>query len=140
MESGQKPLTVFLIIPLSFLLQLEQTSWGSLDTESPLRVRVDMSRLGSREDILELLPARGRHVRYVLSRGNERGIFQIRRRDGASFLHVLRGRAVPGLYTLEITSVPQEKGMEQLDGSREDSYLPGEPEEALRVRLWVHLY
>lgn len=147
MELRQKLLTVILIIPLShskhsFLLQLEQMSWGSLDTESPLKVRVDMSRLGSREHILELLPALRRHVRYVISHGNEHGTFQIRLRDGTSYLHAVRGRAVPGLHALEITSMPlyQEKEMEQLESSHEDSYLGGELGEALRVRLWVHLY
>ncbi|XP_066038029.1 fibrillin-2 isoform X1 [Chamaea fasciata] len=121
---------------------LEQMSWGSLDTESPLRVRVDMSRLGSREHILELLPALRRRVCYVISHGNEHGTFQIRLRDGASYLYAVRGRAVPGLHALEITSVPlyEEKEMEQLEGSHEDSYLRGELGEALRVRLWVLLY
>lgn len=117
-------------------------SWGSLDTESPLKVRVDMSRLGSREHILELLPALRRRVRYIISQGNEHGTFQIRMRDGASYLHAVRGRAAPGLHALEITSVPlyEEKEMEQLENSQEDSDLRGELGEALRVRLWVHLY
>ncbi|NXQ28620.1 FBN2 protein, partial [Alaudala cheleensis] len=119
-----------------------QTSWGSLNTESPLKVRVDMSRLGNQEHILELLPALRRRVRYIISRGNEHGTFQMRLRDGASHLHALRGRAAPGLHALEISSVPlhQEKEMEQLESSHEDSSLRGELGEALRVRLWVHLY
>ncbi|RMC01268.1 hypothetical protein DUI87_22217 [Hirundo rustica rustica] len=122
--------------------ELEQLSWGSLDTESPLKVRVDMSRLGSREHILELLPALRRRVRYIISHGNEHGTFQMRLKDGSSYLHAVRGRAMPGLHALEITSMPlyEEKETEQLENSREDSNFQQELGEALRVRLWVHLY
>lgn len=149
MESRQKLLIILIIHLLcskhSSLLQLEQMSSGSLDMESPLKVRVNISGLDSREHILELLPAIAaltRRVRYVISRGNEDGTFQIRQRDGTSYLHTLRGRAAPGIHTLEITSVPlyKEKEMEQLEHSHEDNYLRGELGEALRVRLWVDLY
>ncbi|KAM4878543.1 LOW QUALITY PROTEIN: fibrillin-2 [Sylvia borin] len=121
---------------------VEQMSRGSLDTESPLKVRVDISRLGSQEHILELLPALRRRVRCIISHGNEHGTFQIHLRDGTSYLHALRGRAVPGLHALEITSMPlyEEKEREQLESSDGDSYLQGELGEALSMRLWVRLY
>lgn len=126
----------------SSLLQPEQVSWGSLDTESPLKVRVAMSRLGSREPILELLPALRRRARYAITRGNRRGTFRMLLRDGASHLHAVRGRAAPGLHALDITSValPEEKEMERLGSGREDGGLRGEKGEALRLRLWVRLY
>uniref|UniRef100_A0A8D2MZ83 FBN2 protein n=1 Tax=Zonotrichia albicollis TaxID=44394 RepID=A0A8D2MZ83_ZONAL len=119
-----------------------QVSWGSLDTESPLKVRVAMSRLGSREPILELLPALRRRARYAIARGNGRGTFRMLLRDGASRLHAIRGRAVPGLHALDITSValPEEKEVEQLESGHEDRGLRGEKGEALRLRLWVRLY
>lgn len=109
-------------------------SWGSLDTESPLKLSVAMSRLGQ-EPILELLPAlRRRHERYVISdSGGEHGTFQMVLRAGSSRLHAVRGRAAPGLHALEIASVP----VEQWESGPEDGHVPGEP---LRVRLWVLLH
>ncbi|KAF2981348.1 hypothetical protein EK904_013603 [Melospiza melodia maxima] len=119
-----------------------QVSWGSLGTESPLKVWVAMSRLGSREPILELLPALRRRARYAIAHGNGRGTFRMLLRDGASRLHAVRSRAAPGLHALDITSValPEEKEMEQLESGHEDGGLRGEKGEALRLRLWVRLY
>lgn len=139
MESRQE-LLITLIVPLScskhFSLQ-EPVSWGSVATESPLKVRVAMSRLGGREPILELLPALGRRVRYAIAGGNQRGTFRMILRDGASRLHAVRGRAARGLHALDITSaaLPEEK--ERPESGHEGSDPRGE---ALRVRLWVHLY
>ncbi|OWK59643.1 Fibrillin-2 [Lonchura striata] len=113
----------------------ERVSWGSL--ESPLKVRVAMSRLGGREPILELRPALGRRVRYAIARGSRRGTFWMLLRDGAGRLHAARGRAARGLHALDITStaVPEEDGRPQ--GGHGGGGARGE---ALRVRLWLHLY
>ena len=49
---------------------------------------------------------------------------------------------MPGMYTLEITSVPlyKKKELKELEDSNEDDYLLGELGEALRMRLQIQLY
>ncbi|XP_059690283.1 fibrillin-2 isoform X2 [Gavia stellata] len=124
---------------------IEQISLESLDMDSPLKMRVNISRLDNKEHILELMPAiepLTNHVRYVISRGNGDGIFRIHQRDGLSYLHTVKKKSVPGTHTLEITSIPLYKKMElkKLEDSNEDSYLLGELGEALRMRLSIDLY
>ncbi|OXB66901.1 hypothetical protein ASZ78_013562 [Callipepla squamata] len=124
---------------------IEQVSLESLDVESPLKMRVNISRLDNKERILELMPAiepLTNHVRYVISHGNDDGIFRIHQRDGLSYLHTAKKKSVPGTYTLEITSIPlyKKKELKKLEDSNEDNYLLGELGEALRMRLWLELY
>uniref|UniRef100_A0A8C3CZ55 Fibrillin-1 n=1 Tax=Cairina moschata TaxID=8855 RepID=A0A8C3CZ55_CAIMO len=122
-----------------------QISLESLDMDSPLKMRVNISRLDNKEHILELMPAiepLTNHVRYIISHGNDDGIFQIHQRDGLSYLHTAKKKSVPGTYTLEITSIPlyKKKELKKLEDSNEDNYLLGELGEALRMRLWLELY
>ncbi|NWU86044.1 FBN2 protein, partial [Onychorhynchus coronatus] len=124
---------------------MEQTKLGSLDMDSPVRIRVNISRLDHKEHILELLPAiepLTHHVRYVISRGNEDGIFRIHQRDGLSYLHTAKRKSVPGIHTLEITSIPlyKKKELKKLEESNEDNYLLGELGAVLRMRLWIDFY
>ncbi|XP_035165832.1 fibrillin-2 [Oxyura jamaicensis] len=124
---------------------IEQISLESLDMDSPLKMRVNISRLDNKEHILELMPAiepLTNHVRYIISHGNDDGVFQIHQRDGLSYLHTAKKKSVPGTYTLEITSIPlyKKKELKKLEDSNEDNYLLGELGEALRMRLWLELY
>ncbi|KAM9367882.1 fibrillin-2 [Phaethornis superciliosus] len=124
---------------------MEQISLGSLDTDSPLKMRVSISRIDNKKHILELMPAIEpliNHVRYIISYGNDDGIFQIHQRDGVSYLHTVKKKSVPGTHTLDITSIPlyKKKDLKKLKDSNEDNYLVGELGEALRMRLWIDLY
>ncbi|XP_074851141.1 fibrillin-2 [Carettochelys insculpta] len=125
--------------------EIEQISLESLDIDSPLRIRLNISGLGNKEHILELMPAiqpLTNHIRYVISHGNDYGIFQIHQRDGLSYLHTAKKKSVPGTYTLEITSIPlyKKKELKKLEDSNEDNYLLGEIGEVLRMRLLIELY
>uniref|UniRef100_G1N7G6 Fibrillin-2 n=1 Tax=Meleagris gallopavo TaxID=9103 RepID=G1N7G6_MELGA len=109
-----------------------EVSLESLDMDSPLKMRVNISRLDSKEHILQLMPAiepLTNHVRYIISHGNDDGIFRIHQRDGLSYLHTAKKKSVPGTYTLEITSIPlyKKKELRKL-------------EDTLRMRLWLELY
>uniref|UniRef100_A0A8C3JSM0 Fibrillin-2 n=1 Tax=Calidris pygmaea TaxID=425635 RepID=A0A8C3JSM0_9CHAR len=122
-----------------------QISLESLDMDRPLKIRVNISRLNSKDHILELMPAiepLTNHVRYIISHGNDDGIFRIHQRDGLSYLHTIKKKSVPGTYTLEITSIPlyKKKELKKLEDRNEDNYLLGELGEALRMRLWIDLY
>ncbi|XP_061331610.1 fibrillin-2 [Pezoporus flaviventris] len=124
---------------------IEQISLESLDMDSPLKMRVNISRLDSKQHILELMPAikpLTNHMRYIITLGNDDGIFQIHQRDGLSYLHTVKKKSVPGTHTLEIISIPLYKKKEQkkLEDSNEDNYLLEELGEALRMRLWIDLY
>lgn len=113
--------------------------------DRPLKMRVNISRLDNKEHLLELMPAIApltNHVRYIISHGNDNGIFQIHQRDGLSYLHAIKKKSVPGTHTLEITSIPlyEKKELQKLEDINEDNYLLGELGEALRMRLWIELY
>ncbi|XP_036266053.1 fibrillin-2 isoform X3 [Pipistrellus kuhlii] len=124
---------------------VEKISLESVDMDSPMRMKFNLSGLGSKEHILELMPAiepLNNHIRYVISQGNDDGIFRIHQRNGLSYLHTAKRKPVPGTYTLEITSIPlyKKKELKKLEDSNEDDYLLGELGEALRMRLQIQLY
>ena len=85
-----------------------QVSLASLDSEAPLTLGLNLSRLSQAEHILELQPAleslAGR-VRYVIARGNEQGFFRMHHLRGLSSLQLGRRRPGPGTYRLEVVSV-----------------------------------
>ena len=135
------------LFPHRFLLflQVEQISLESVDMDSPMKMKFNLSGLGSKEHILELMPAiepLNNHIRYVISQGNDDGIFRIHQRNGLSYLHTAKRKLVPGTHTLEITSIPlyKKKELKKLEDSNEDNYLLGELGEALRMRLQIQLY
>ncbi|XP_065729501.1 fibrillin-2 [Phocoena phocoena] len=124
---------------------VEQISLESVDMDSPVKMKFNLSGLGSKEHILELMPAiepLNNHIRYVISQGNDDGIFRIHQRNGLSYLHTAKRKLVPGTYTLEVTSIPlyKKKELKKLEDSNEDDYLLGELGEALRMRLQIQLY
>ncbi|KAB0392530.1 hypothetical protein E2I00_001724, partial [Balaenoptera physalus] len=124
---------------------VEQISLESVDMDSPMKMKFNLSGLGSKEHILELMPAiepLNNHIRYVISQGNDDGIFRIHQRNGLSYLHTAKRKLVPGTHTLEITSIPlyKKKELKKLEDSNEDDYLLGELGEALRMRLQIQLY
>ncbi|KAF5913479.1 hypothetical protein HPG69_017097 [Diceros bicornis minor] len=124
---------------------VEQISLESVDMDSPMKMKFNLSGLGSKEHILELMPAiepLNNHIRYVISQGNDDGVFRIHQRNGLSYLHTAKRKLVPGTYTLEITSIPlyKKKELKKLEDSNEDDYLLGELGEALRMRLQIQLY
>lgn len=85
-----------------------QVSLASLDSEAPLTLGLNLSRLGRAEHILELRPALeslGGRVRYVIARGNEPGFFCMHHLPGLSSLQLGRRRPGPGTYQLEVVSV-----------------------------------
>lgn len=85
-----------------------QVSLASLDSEAPLTLGLNLSRLGRAEHILELRPALeslGGRVRYVIARGNEPGFFRMHHLPGLSSLQLGRRRPGPGTYQLEVVSV-----------------------------------
>ncbi|XP_074237990.1 fibrillin-2 isoform X4 [Saimiri boliviensis] len=123
----------------------EQISLESVDMDSPVNMKFNLSGLGSKEHILKLRPAiqpLNNHIRYVISQGNHDGLFRINQRHGTSYLHTARKKLMPGTYTLEITSIPlyKRKELEKLLESYEDDYLLGELGEALRMMLQIQLY
>lgn len=83
-------------------------SLASLDSEVPLTLGLNLSRLGRAEHILELRPALeslGSRVRYVIAHGNEQGFFRMHHLHGLSSLQLGRRRPGPGTYQLEVVSV-----------------------------------
>lgn len=125
--------------------QVEQISLESVAMDSPVNMKFNLSSLGSKEHILELVPAiepLNNHIRYVISQGNDEGIFRIHQRNGLSYLHTAKRKLAPGTYTLEITSIPLygKKELKKLEEHNEDNYLLGVLGEALRMRLQIQLY
>lgn len=125
--------------------QVQPSTLQSIAMDSPVHVKLNVSGLGSKEHILELLPAiepLTNHVRYVISHGNEAGAFRIHQRNGLSYLHPARKKLAPGTYTLEISSVPlyKKKELQKLEETNDHDYLLGELGAALRMRLQIQLY
>ncbi|MEJ1289333.1 hypothetical protein NN561_020375 [Cricetulus griseus] len=113
--------------------------------DSPVNMKFNLSGLGSKEHILELVPAiepLNNHIRYVISQGNDEGIFRIHQSNGLSYLHTAKKKLSPGTYTLEISSIPLygKKELRKLEEHNEDDYLLGVLGEALRMRLQIQLY
>uniref|UniRef100_A0A8C3X9N4 Fibrillin 3 n=1 Tax=Catagonus wagneri TaxID=51154 RepID=A0A8C3X9N4_9CETA len=83
-------------------------SLASLDSEAPLTLGLNLSRLGRAEHILELRPALeslGGRVHYLIARGNEQGFFRMHHLRGLSSLQLGHRRPGPGTYQLEVVSV-----------------------------------
>ncbi|XP_006007076.2 fibrillin-2 [Latimeria chalumnae] len=126
-------------------VEFEQVNMASLDTDMPLVMRFNISELHAKGHILELIPAietLNNHVRYIISYGNDDGIFRIHQKDRLSYLHTIKKKSVPGTYTLEITSMPlfKKKELQKLENSHDENYLLGELGEALKMRLQIELY
>ncbi|XP_056680679.1 fibrillin-2 isoform X2 [Monodelphis domestica] len=124
---------------------VEKMSLENIDLDTPIKMKFNFSSLGNKLHILEFIPAiesLNNHIRYIISQGNENGIFRIHQQDGLSYLHTAKKKSVPGTYTLEITSIPlyKKKELKKLEDNNEDNYFLGELSEALRIRLHIQLY
>lgn len=113
--------------------------------DRPLKMKLNIAGLDSKEHILDLMPAirtLTNHIRYIISFGNDNNIFRIYQKDGLSYLQVAKRKAVPGTYTLEIVSIPlyKKEDLKELEESNEDDYLLGELGKALAMRLYIELY
>lgn len=122
----------------------EPISLASLDIDAPLKLSFKISELNIHEHILELIPAiepLTNHVRYVISSGNDVGLFRIHQREGLSYLHTTKKKSLPGNYTLEITSIPlyKQEELQKLEDSKDRDYLMGELGESLKMRLQIEL-
>uniref|UniRef100_A0A5F8GBW2 Fibrillin 3 n=1 Tax=Monodelphis domestica TaxID=13616 RepID=A0A5F8GBW2_MONDO len=86
-------------------------SLASVDTEAPLAMALNLSNLGPREHILELLPAveaLENRVLYIIAHGNEAGFFRMQHKEGLSYLRLGRKKPGPGAYqTRTRTQVPE---------------------------------
>lgn len=112
-----------------------QVSLASLDSEVPLTLGLNLSRLGQAEHILELRPvleSLGNRVRYVIAHGNEQGFFRMHHLRGLSSLQLGRRRPGPGTYHLEVVSVAGPWGIWP-----EEQMGPGVL--ALRLKVWLQL-
>ncbi|GCB64860.1 hypothetical protein scyTo_0014819, partial [Scyliorhinus torazame] len=119
-------------------------SLASLDIDTPIPLNVNISEMGIHDHIMEFLPAiepLENHVRYTISSGNEASFFRIHQKNGLSYLHLSRKKAIQGKYTLEISSVPlyRKKDLLKLEDENDVDYLVGDIGEALRLKLQIHL-
>ncbi|XP_026546650.1 fibrillin-2-like, partial [Notechis scutatus] len=120
-------------------------SLGSIDVEAPLVFALNLSDLGRKAHILELLPAVApleNHIRYVIAQGNSDGHFRIREKEGLSYLHVGRKPATPGTYLLEIVSVAMSRLRElpKPEAAKDFDSVAGETGQALKMKLQLHLF
>lgn len=118
---------------------------ASIDVEAPLVFAFNLSDLGRKSHILELLPAvelLENHIRYAIAHGNRDGHFHIQQKDGLSYLHMGRKPAAPGTYLLEIVSVPLSRVRElpKLEAGKELDSVAGEMGRALKMKLQLHLF
>lgn len=82
-----------------------------MDVDQPLRLLLNRSQLKPNEAILELLPAVGapaQDVMYTITAGNRDGFFQIRQREGISYLHSAHKTPSVTHYILQISSARSE--------------------------------
>ncbi|XP_062417822.1 fibrillin-1 [Pungitius pungitius] len=124
----------------------EALSLASVDVEDTLRFHLNVGDLGGRAHILQLTPALSAlsdHVRYSIDRGNEAGYFKINQREGVSYLHLSKKKALPpGAYSLQISSVPlyREKELAALEDRHDKDYLAGQLGDALKMRVQIILH
>ncbi|XP_074058709.1 fibrillin-2-like isoform X3 [Macrotis lagotis] len=124
---------------------VEKMVLESIDMDTIIKMKFNLSSLGNKLHILEFLPAiesLNNQIQYIISQGNDNSIFQIDKQDGLSYIHVAKKKYVPGIYTLEITSIPlyKKNELKKLEDSNEDSFLLGELSEALKMKLHIQLY
>lgn len=121
-------------------------SLASVDVEDTLRLHLNVSDLGSRAHILQFTPALSAlsdHVRYSIDYGNEGGYFKINQREGVSYLHLSKKKALPpGAYSLQISSVPlyREEELAALEDRHDKDYLTGQLGDVLKMRVQIVLH
>lgn len=132
-----------------FILQLteqETISLASVDIEDILKFHLNISDLSTRDHILEFTPALSTlsdHVRYNIDYGNEDGYFKINQREGVSYLHLNKKKALPpGAYSLQISSMPlfRKKELAELEEQHDKDYLTGQLGDVLKMRVQIILH
>ncbi|KAA8595911.1 hypothetical protein FQN60_011202 [Etheostoma spectabile] len=124
----------------------EMVSLASVDIEDTLQLHLNISDLSSRDHILEFTPALSTlsdHVRYSIDYGNEEGYFKINQREGVSYLHLSKKKALPpGAYYLQISSMPlyRKKELAELEDRHDKDYLTGQLGEVLKMRVQIILH
>uniref|UniRef100_A0A8C3G947 Fibrillin-1 n=1 Tax=Cyclopterus lumpus TaxID=8103 RepID=A0A8C3G947_CYCLU len=119
---------------------------ASVDIEDTLQFHLNISDLSNRDHILEFTPALSTlsdHVRYSIDYGNEEGYFKINQREGVSFLHLSRKKALPpGVYELQISSMPlyRKKELAELEDRHDKDYLTGQLGDILKMRVQIILH
>lgn len=118
---------------------------ASIDVEAPLVFALNLSDLGRKTHILELLPAvepLEKHIRYVIAQGNRDAHFHLQQKEGLSYLHLGHKPAGPGTYLLEIVSVPvsRPRELQKLEPGKERNSAAGEMGHALKMKLQLHLF
>uniref|UniRef100_A0A3Q4C0E7 Uncharacterized protein n=1 Tax=Mola mola TaxID=94237 RepID=A0A3Q4C0E7_MOLML len=124
----------------------EMVSLASVDIEDTLQFHLNISDLSNRDHILEFTPALSTlsdHVRYSIDYGNEEGYFKINQREGVSYLHLSKKKALPpGAYYLQISSMPlyRKKELAELEDKHDKDYLTGQLGEVLKMRVQIILH
>uniref|UniRef100_A0A8D0AR74 Fibrillin-1 n=1 Tax=Sander lucioperca TaxID=283035 RepID=A0A8D0AR74_SANLU len=123
-----------------------QVSLASVDIEDTLQLHLNISDLSNRDHILEFTPALSTlsdHVRYSIDYGNEEGYFKINQREGVSYLHLSKKKALPpGAYYLQISSTPlyRKKELAELEDRHDKDYLTGQLGDVLKMRVQIILH
>lgn len=126
-----------------FQNEQETISLASVDIEDTLLFNLNISDVKSKDHILEFIPALStlnNHVRYTIDFGNEEGLFKINQKEGISYLHLAKKKAlVPGAYFLQVTSVPmyKKKELAQLEDRHDKDYLTGQLGETLKMKVQI---
>uniref|UniRef100_A0A665X3K6 Fibrillin 1 n=1 Tax=Echeneis naucrates TaxID=173247 RepID=A0A665X3K6_ECHNA len=128
------------------LTEQEVLSLASVDIEDTLQLHLNISDLSNRHHILEFTPALSTlsdHVRYSIDYGNEEGYFKIDQRDGVSYLHLSKKKALArGAYYLQISSMPlyNKKELAELEDRHDKDYLTGQLGDVLKMRVQLILH
>ncbi|KAL0167418.1 hypothetical protein M9458_035640, partial [Cirrhinus mrigala] len=89
---------------------LDWVSLASVDVDNTLQLQLNISTLKNKDHIIDFVPALStlaNHVRYTIDYGNDDGLFRMNQKDGVSYLHISKKKALqPGAYYLQIRSVP----------------------------------
>ncbi|KAG5270641.1 hypothetical protein AALO_G00194930 [Alosa alosa] len=121
----------------------ETISLASVDVEDTLLFNLNISDVKSKDHILEFIPALStlnNHVRYTIDFGNDEGLFKINQKEGISYLHLAKKKAlVPGAYFLQVSSVPlyKKKELAQLEDRHDKDYLTGQLGETLKMKVQI---
>lgn len=117
-----------------------------MDVEDTLQLHLNISDLSNRDHILEFTPALSTlsdHVRYSIDHGNEDGYFKINQREGLSYLHLSKKKALPpGAYHLHISSVAlyKQEELAELEDRHDKDYLTGQLGDVLKMRVQIILH
>ncbi|RXN16421.1 fibrillin-1 [Labeo rohita] len=123
---------------------LDWVSLASVDVDNTLQLQLNISTLKSKDHIIDFVPALStlsNHVRYTIDYGNDDGLFRMNQKDGVSYLHISKKKALqPGAYYLQIRSVPL-SGSREPTGERPDTdYLSGQLGDALHMSVQIALH